>query len=162
MSFFPAHPDGVAVGMVVTRAIAATQAWEAGALLIQDTDGNFAECGADPAAVAAVALAPTGADVSPSVTAGFNILGQRAFPPGFMQAKPVQGLVPFLARYVGTLPAADGGLYGVVRDTDGLWKVDFSEIVAQVVKLVDRRTNSPENMALVEVTFIPDVVQSLA
>ena len=154
MSFFPANPEGMAVPYSVQRAIAASQSWNKGALLVLDSDGAFAECGADPEQVCAVAYAPTGTD-----TSGFNILGQKAFPPGYMQAEPVQGLKRFCAKYVGTLPAADGGVYGVVRDTDGYWKVDFDEVSATVVTLVDRRTASPENVALVVVEFLPSVVQ---
>lgn len=152
MSFEIAYPEGVGVGRVVNRPIAAAQAWEVGALLNIDGNGALVEVGADPAAVAAVALAPTGAD-----TSGFNILAQKAFPPGTMQAATVRDR-KFTAAYVGALPAADGGSYGVVRDTDGKWKVDFTEVVALVVKLVDRRTASPENVARVVVEFLPAVV----
>ncbi len=154
MSFFTANPEGVAVPYIVQRAIAASQAWNKGALLVLDSDGAFAECGADPEQVCAVALGPTGSD-----TSGFNILGQKAFPPGYMQAEPVQGRKRFCAKYTGTLPAADGGEYGVVRDTDGLWKVDFAETTTTVVTLVDRRTASPENVALVVVEFLESAVQ---
>lgn len=157
MSFQPAFPEGGpgGVGRVVERDIAASQAWNVGALLLVDSNGAFAECGADPAAIAAVALAPTGAD-----TSGFNILGQKAFPPGKMQAATIKGR-HFTAKYVGSLPAADGGLYGVVRDTDGLWKVDFSETTATRLKLVGRRTTSPENIARVIVEFLDANVQAI-
>ena len=154
MSFQVAYPDGNDVGYIVEGDIVASQAWLVGALLVRDSDNAFAECGADPVAVGAVALAPCGAD-----TSGFNILGVKEFPPGKMQACPVQGKRAFTAEYVGTLPAADGGLYGVVRDTDSKWKVDFSEITATVVKLIGRRTTSPENIARVIVEFLDDVVQ---
>lgn len=156
MSFQVAYPDGMAVGYMVEGDIADSQAWLVGALLIRDSDFAFAECGADPAAVAAVALAPCGTDSS-----GFNILGSKEFPPGKMQVCPVQNKRPFTALYVGTLPAADGGSYGVVRDTDGLWKVDFNETTATVVKLIGRRTTSPENIARVIVEFLDDVVQAI-
>lgn len=157
MSFQPAYPEGGpgGVGRVVTRPIAASQAWNTGALLLVDNNGAFAECGADPAAIAAVALAPTGSD-----TSGFNILGQKAFPPGQMQAATIKGR-RFIAKYVGTLPAADGGAYGVVRDSDGFWKVDFTETTATRLKLVDRRTTSPENLALVVVEFLDANVQAI-
>jgi hypothetical protein len=60
---------------------------------------------------------------------------------------------------VGTLPAADGASYGVVRDTDGRWKVDFADTTNLVVRLVGRRTDAPENVRKVEVVFLPAVVQ---
>lgn len=153
MSFQLAHPDGDDVGRVVTRDLAASQTFNVGALLAVDSNGAFAECGADPAAIAAVALSPAGTDSS-----GFNILGRKEFPSGKMQACPIKNR-QFTAKYVGSLPAADGGLYGVVRDTDGDWKVDFSEIVNTSLKLVGRRTNSPENIARVVVQFLDANVQ---
>jgi len=156
MSFQVAYPDGMAVGYMVEKPLADSQAFLAGALLVMDSDFAFAECAADPAAVAAVALAPCGAD-----TSGFNILATKEFPPGRMQGCPVQNKRAFTALYVGTLPAADGGLYGVVKDTDDLWKVDFAETTATVVKLIGRRTDSPENVARVIVEFIDDVVQAI-
>lgn len=155
MSFQMAHPDGVAVGRVVERDLAAAQTFSVGALLLVDGNGAFAECGADPAAIAAVALAPAGADAS-----GFNILGTKSFPPGKMQAETIKNRI-FSAKYVGTLPAADGGLYGVVKDSDGDWKVDFTETTATRLKLVGRRTTSPENIARVLVQFLDANVQAI-
>ena len=155
MSFQLAHPVGVAVGRVVERDLAASQVFNVGALLLVDSNGAFAECGADPAAIAAVALAPAGPD-----TSGFNILGVKPFPPGKMQAETLAGK-QFTAKYVGTLPAADGGVYGVVRDTDGSWKVDFSEVTATRVTLIGRRTTSPENIARVVVEFLATCIQTI-
>lgn len=153
MSFTVARLRGTKVTPVVELAVASSQAWEPGALLVKNGSGIWAECGADPTSVAAVALSGYGADSS-----GFTY-GRREFPPGMMQGAKVQDEISFLAKYVGTLPAADGASYGVVRDTDGQWKVDFSDTTNLVVRLVGRRTNSPENVAKVEVVFLPAVVQ---
>lgn len=153
MSFRLANPQGIHVPRVIQKALAASQTFNNGALLVVDSNDNWAECGADPAAVAAVALSAAGAD-----TSGFNILGKFDFPPGFMDGMTLRG-TQYTAKYVGTLPAANGGLYGVVRDTDNDWKVDFTEITATVVKLVGRRTDSPENLPLVVVEFLPDIIQ---
>lgn len=158
MTFQMAHPDGGGpggVGRIVERDLAAAQTFNVGALLLVDGNGAFAECGADPAAIAAVALAPAGAD-----TSGFNILATKAFPPGKMQAEVIKDRT-FTAGYVGTLPAADGGSYGVVRDTDSSWKVDFTETVNTCLKLVGRRTTSPENIARVIVQFLDSHVQAI-
>lgn len=155
MSFQLAYPDSVAVPRYVDLPIAADEEWEKGALVVADTDHALAECSADPSTVAAVADAPTGADSS-----GFNQLGVKEFPPGRMQAIAIRNQF-FTAEYVGTLPAADGGSYGVVRDIDGKWKVDFDETSAVVVKLVDRRTNSPENVGRVVVRFLDAVIQDV-
>jgi hypothetical protein len=158
MSFQMAYPDGPSpggVGRIVTRPLAAAQVFNVGALLLVDANGAFAECAANPAAIAAVALAPAGTDAS-----GFNMLGAFPFPPGQMQGEAIKGR-KFTCKYVGTLPAADGALYGVVRDSDNSWKVNFADTVNTRVKLVDRRTNSPENIARVVVEFLDANVQSI-
>jgi hypothetical protein len=134
--------------------VAAGAAFSQGALLLKDANGDWAECGADPASIAAVALSDYGAD-----TGGYGSHGTKEFPPGRMQATLVADEQPFHAEYVGTLPAADGGSYGVVRDADGRWKVDFAETVNTRVKLVNRYTNSPENRNRVEVKFLAANVQ---
>lgn len=156
MSFQLAHPYGRSVPRVIEKPLAAAQTFNAGALLLADASDNFAECGADPASIGAVALSGAGSD-----TSGFNIFGKKEFPPGKMQAVPLKTDLPFTAKYVGTLPAANGGSYGVVRDTDSDWKVDFAETVATRVKLVDRRTTSPENIARVVVEFLAANIQLL-
>lgn len=156
MSFQLAYPKGVAVPRIIEKAVAAAQAFEAGALLIADASDNWAECGADPASIGAVALAPYGAD-----STGFNILGRREFPPGRVQAIALTAEIALSCKYVGSLPAANGGSYGVVRDTDSLWKLDFAETTAAQFKLVDRRTNSPENIGRVIVIPLVAKIQVL-
>lgn len=144
MSFQLAYPKGVAVPRIIEKSLAASQAFEVGALLVADASDNWAECGADPVSIAAVACSPAGAD-----STGFNVLGRREFPSGKVQAIALSAEIQLSCKYVGTLPAANGGSYGVVRDTDGFWKLDFSETTAAQFKLVDRRTNSPENIGRV-------------
>lgn len=139
--------------------VAAGQAWEKGALLIADANGQWAECGADPAAVGAVAANAYGAD-----TSGFVRTARKEFPPGEMVAVLVGGLVPFRAKYVGSLPAVTGGSFGVIRDTDGLWKVDFNEVTALRVKVAPnglRLASAPFNRNEVIVFFLPTIVQAL-
>jgi len=133
--------------------VAAGEAFEQGALLLVNASGEYEECAADPAAIAAVSESAFGAD-----TSGFNRLGVREFPPGMMQGTKVQGQ-QFHAEYVGTLPAAIGGSYGVVRDTDGRWKVDFDETVETRVKLVGFWTDAPINKNRVFVEFLAANVQ---
>lgn len=156
MSFIVARGKQQSVPEVRELAVASGAAFEKGALLVQDANGDWAECGADPAAIAAVAESAYGTDSD-----GYGGHGKKEFPPGKMQGTLVQGEVRFKAAYVGTLPAANGGSYGVVRDTDNKWKVDFAETVATRVKLVNRFTNAPENQALVEVVFLAANVQIL-
>lgn len=134
--------------------IAAGGAWSQGALLLKDANGALAECGADPAAIAAVGIEDVGTD-----SGGYGGHGTKEFPPGYAHATKVQGDQQFHAEYIGTLPAADGGSYGVVKDSDGFWKVDFSDTTATRVKLVGRMTASPENRNRVLVVFLAANVQ---
>jgi hypothetical protein len=153
MSFQLAHPDGLRVPRTVEKNLAAAQAFNAGALLLADASDNFAECGADPASIAVVAVSGAGTD-----TSGFVRFAKKEFPPGKMQGIALTGVV-FSAKYIGGLPAANGANYGVVRDSDLDWKVDFTETVNPRLKLVDRRTNSPENIARVLVIFLTANIQ---
>lgn len=139
---------------IVERNQFAGSAYPQGSLLLVNGSNEFAECGADPAAIAAVSCSATGTD-----TTGFNRLGVKGFPPGRVQGIQVTRERLFRAKYVGVLPAVDGGLYGVVKDVDGLWKVDFTEVVNTRLKLVGRRTNSPENIPEVIVKFLAANVQ---
>jgi hypothetical protein len=153
MSFILAEPAGDALGREVTRNLAAAQAFNSGSLCLIDASGNIAECGADPASIAGVSEFACGAD-----TSGFNRFAVKEFPPGKMNLIPLTNR-RFSAKYVGTLPAADGGLYGVVKDTDGDWKVDFAETTNTRLKLLNRRTTSPENIPRVIVEFLTANIQ---
>lgn len=147
-------PGGL-IGDVTEKALAAAYAEEQGALLVVNGSGQFAACGADPAQIAAVANTPGGTD-----TSGFNILGKKEFPAGYMQGIAIKGR-QFRAFYTGTLPAADGGQYGVIRDSDGFWKVDFDEVVNVVLVLRGRLTAAPESQAEVLVEFLDSIVQPM-
>jgi hypothetical protein len=138
------------------RPLAAAAAGRRGDLLVVDANGAYATAGANPAAVAATAASDYGPD-----TSGFNHLGQKGFPPGYLQGHSVANDQPFLAHYMGALPAADGGTYGVTLDADGEWKVDFNKNAAnQRVKLVSLKpTESPTNRNQVEVVFLAANVQ---
>lgn len=156
----PSPGSGGSFPLTVEKALAAAYSAEEGALLVVDATDKFAECAADPAAVAAVAIGPGGAD-----TRGYNILGTKEFPPGYMQGISVNNGVRFLAPFVGALPANPGGQFGVIRDVDGCWKVDFNELLALVVNYVGQPDFRPDLAAasepLVLVTFIPAIVQAL-
>lgn len=154
MSFIAAKLRGGLTPRIRELPVAAAQSFLKGALLVRDANGAWAECAADPTAVGGVALSDYGAD-----TAGYGGHGTKEFPPGFMQGASVTDEQPFHARYIGTLPAADGGSYGTVKDSDGLWKVDFGETTTVSVKLIGRMTNSPENRNRVIVAFLAAAVQ---
>lgn len=146
---------GGTIGNLPEYPLASGYAENQGALGFINSSGQFEACGADPALIAGVANSPGGTD-----TSGFNITGHKEFPSGYMQViDPTQRR--FRAFYVGALPAADGGQYGVIRDSDGYWKVDFSEVVAVAVTLVGRLTASPESQAEVLVEFLPAIIQPI-
>lgn len=156
MTFIPAKLSGQSVPKIVQKAIAAGEDFLDGSLLLVDGNGDYAECGADPAAIAAVSLTGAGADTDD----GFNRVGRREFPPGFVQAAAVENNQQFHAEYVGALPAAPGGSYGVVQGADGKWRVDFAEITATRVKLISTEwTESPLNRNRVLVSFLAANVQ---
>ena len=142
---------------IVERDIVPGAAYLQGAALLVNGSNQFAECGADPASIAAIACSDVGAD-----TSGFNRLGSKNFPPGRVQGIRVTRERRFRALYVGALPAVDGGSYGLIKDSDNKWKVDFNETVNTRLKLVGRRTNSPENLPQVIVVFLAANVQVIA
>ena len=137
------------------KSLAAAQVFLQGALLLIDANGNWAECGADPAAIGAIAL--TGAGPDTSVGSRF---GTTEFPPGIMKGMAVQDETIWRATYTGALPAADGGSYGVTRNAGGDWVVDFAKVGATArLKVIGRLTGSPENVPEVLVTFLAANVQ---
>lgn len=155
MSFIPATSFAQSVPRTIERGIATGYAGNKGALLVLNGSNEFAECGADPTAVAGVAVGAGGAD-----TDGFNITGRKEFPALKLQAYwPGNGQL-FLARYVGTL-GTPGTQYGVVRDTDGLWKVDFAETTTDVVMFHKSLNVSPESQPLVLVSFVQSIVTNI-
>lgn len=155
MSFREARAKSQSIPRVVERPLAAGSLFVQGALLVLDANAAWAECGADPAAIGAIALSGAGVDTSIG-----NRLGKTEFPPGYMQGMAVQDEVMFRAKYTGTLPAADGGTYGVTRGGDLIWRVDFAKTGASArVKLIRRLTNSPENVPEVLVVFLLANVQ---
>lgn len=154
MAFRVAKAKSQSIPRTVQRAIVPGGTWKRGALLVINASNQWAECGADPASIAAVSLSDVGA-----ATGIGDHFAKSEFPPGYTQGTGVQDETVFRAPYVGSLPAVDGALYGVVKDSDTEWKVDFSDTTATRVKLVGRLTDSPENQPEVLVTFLAANVQ---
>ena len=154
MSFILARAKSQSIPRVKELALAAGSSFPIGSLMLVNASNEFAECGADPAAIAAVSESGAGADTS--IGSHFGIAN---FPPGKIQGTAVQDEVVFRATYVGALPAADGGSYGVIKDATKGWSVDFNEVGATRVKLVGRLTDSPMNVAEVLVSFLAANVQ---
>lgn len=155
----PARGSGGMIPFTVERALATGYAAAEGALLLVDGTNKFAEVAALPTSIAAVALTPGGTD-----TSGFNILGHKEFPPGYMQGIALAGQ-HFIAPFVGTLPANPGGQFGVIRDTDGVWKVNFADDVNVVLTFTRIPTFDPGSADgvglndLVIVQFLDSVIQ---
>lgn len=156
MSFKLARAKSQSIPRVKEKPLASGSSFLKGALLVVNGSGEYAECGADPASIAAIALSDAGA----STEIG-NSLGRAEFPPGYMQGEAVQDEVEYRARYVGTLPSATGGSYGVVKDSDGLWKVDFTDTSATRVKFLRSLAGSPENLPEVIVMFNAANIQTI-
>jgi hypothetical protein len=154
MGFRLARAKSQSIPRVRELPLAAGSSFPLGSLMLVNGSGEFAECGADPAAIAAVSESGAGADTS--IGSHFGIAN---FPPGKIQGTAVQDEVVFRATYVGSLPAADGGSYGVIKDATLGWSVDFAEVAATRIKLVGRLTNSPENVPEVLVVFLAANVQ---
>lgn len=157
----PAANAGGGFPLTIELAILTGYAENEGALLTTDVNNNFVACGADPAQVAAIALTPGGAD-----TSGFNILGRKEYPPNTMQGIAVNDSVRFLAPFLGALPAVPGGAFGVTRDVDGTWKVDFNKPDKPTVTYLGNPVKSFETAgtgqnSLVEVVFLPGIVQPI-
>jgi hypothetical protein len=153
MSFILAETQSMSVPRVIDRPLAAGASFLRGSAVLVDASGNIAECAANPAAIAGFSESGAGTD-----TNIFNNLRTRGFPPGRMQFVSCRNQV-YRCKYLGTLPAADGGTYDIIKDSDGLWKVNFASSAAARVKLVGRLTNSPENVAEVKVRVIDANVQ---
>jgi hypothetical protein len=130
MSFIEARLAHQSVPRAWETPVAVEQSFEKGALgsLV---DGAFTEAD-DPAAgdVTHVSQTPFGASGGKY---GASLLGRLEFPPGMAIVTEAFDTT-FRAEFVGDLPALPGGEYGVVRDTDGRWKVDFDDAVGGVVR----------------------------
>lgn len=157
----PSKGSGGKMPRTFERTIATGYAEAQGALVYIDASNTIVACGADPTLIAGVAVTPGGTD-TPSVVAegGFNILGRKEFPPLSMQAFSIGEEERFIAPYVGTLPTNPGGQYGVIRDTDGVWKVDFNDDVNVVLTYTGNRNTALQgSLPLAICTFLQSVVQ---
>lgn len=154
----PSRGSGGMEPRTFERTIASGYSEAQGALLVLDSSNNLVSCGADPTLIAGVAVTPGGAIATSSI-GFFNILGRNEFPLLKMQAYALKDQ-RFIAPYVGTLPTTPGGQFGVVRDTDGVWKIDFSDDVNQVLVYMGNRNNTLEgSLPLAICMFLDAVVQ---
>lgn len=158
MSFITARLRSSMTPRIREKPVAAAQDFRRGAPLVMDANGAWAEAAADPAAIGAFAESDYGVD-----TGGFGGHGRKEFPPGFMQGS-LAGDQSFSAEYVGALPAAAGGTYGLTRGADGVWRVDFAKTAASArlkLESIDW-TAAPLNRNRVLVSVLAANVQALA
>lgn len=113
--------------------LAAVQTFKTGALVLRDGSGNIAECGADPAAIYGVAEEPAGKEP----TDANKVIVTRA-------TESTRWWFPCSAAPT----SANSGInYGVTKDADGIWYVDFTKTAASArvyVHQVDTDTGRVE------------------
>lgn len=164
MSFAAAHLRAQSVPMIRTLRVAEDESFFKGALGVANEYGEFEELdeyGLSAGDVEYIALSRFGKDgtVQYEGTPSFDILGGFGFPPGeipCLVVSPGNRKDFYDAFYVGTLPEVIGGVYGVVLDTDGQWKVNFADTNGGIVRLESLElAQHPLNKGRVVVTFQP-------
>lgn len=105
--------------------------WGIGALLTL-TAGELDEAGADPSDVVGISTGP-----EPQFLPG-HVQGGSLNPDGSSEVYLADDQTVFNWLTVGGPPDESniGVLYGVVKDTDDIWKVDIAEVTATVVRIV--------------------------
>jgi hypothetical protein len=114
--------------------VLAAQTFIAGALVVL-ASGTIAECGADPASVLGIALAPA----SVGLASAGSIYGGTNIPVFVISPNDVivmgSSTTPVFATHVGTA-------YGIVKSTN--WLVDVSEVAATRIIPVEVSVANPE------------------
>lgn len=125
MSFDYTRGSSTSVAIPSVRQLAVSgsgnNTWLKGAPLILSS-GTFVEAGADPATIGGIALHDVGAG-----TGRLYPTGRKEFPPNFAQAVQLEDFQTWTALFLGTLPTTIGSSYGITKDTDNKWKVDFAK-----------------------------------
>lgn len=93
--------------------LAAAQTFKTGAAVLRDGSGNIAECGADPASIYGFS---TGVATKNPVDATKAII-MKAF----------EGQKFWMQCNVDPVAANSGINYGITKDADGIWYVDFTK-----------------------------------
>lgn len=96
--------------------LAASQTFKTGALVVRDGSGNIAECGADPATIFGWALGE--ATKNPVDSTKQIVCRATEESRAWMQAS------------ADPTSANSGVSYGVAKDADGIWYVDFTDTTA--------------------------------
>lgn len=157
----PSPGSGGKIPPTIERAQTAAYDELQGALVFVNAADEFEACAADANVIAGVAISAGG----PVDGTSFTILGENGFPTGYMQAYAIARGVKFIAPYVGDLPAAPGGEYGFIKDVDGVYKIDFNDVINVCLKYLgvpDLRPDlSAANEGFAECVFLDSVVQDI-
>lgn len=166
MSFQLYHLTGARMALVREADVADDQAFFRGAPLVINGSGQFEEAdGGDYAyngPIDAIALARYGVDrtVPYEGTPSFDITGGFGMNPGRMQGVVVvrgDRRQWFSAEYEGALPAVIGGVFGIIRSADNVWRVDFDNTDDEVVRVESLAwTQDPINKRRVVVSFVAE------
>lgn len=94
----------------------AGQSFALGAAVLLDATPEITECGADPAAILGFACEPTGKDPEGATTK-------------MLVAVVAQGERFFMSGTSNPVAADVNVLYGIVKDANGIWTVDKTDVV---------------------------------
>lgn len=157
MSFRQATLNSGHTPVVREYPVKAAEAWPDGALLMLDTDGLLVECGADPTAVAGVALGAYGGTATV-----YDRTGALGTPPGTALVMLARDNAEFTCEVKGTITDLDIlDEHGVIVDTDGDWKLDIAETTTKVVKVVRLLDTGIGTPTRVVVRFLAAAVQAI-
>ena len=112
--------------------LAAAQTFLIGAFVLRDGSGNIAECGADPASIYGIAEEGAGKEITDAT----KVIVQQA-----------TEQTRWWMQCTSNPTSANSGInYGVVKGADGIWIVDFTDVVNTRVYVhqVDTDTNRVE------------------
>lgn len=114
--------------------LAAAQTFKTGAFVLRDGSANIAECGADPAVIYGIAEEPAGKEPVDAVNK-------------IIVTKATEFTKWWMPTNVAPTSANSGISYGITKDADGIWYVDFTKTAGSArvyVHQVDTDTNRVE------------------
>jgi hypothetical protein len=121
-----------------TVPLSATQTFSEGAVIVQNaTDGTYEEAGADPSAIAGIALAAADDYDWSADTFGFTVARIPIASPDQVFRGNLADAASAGAVAIANISAEIGVSYGLVKDaTTGFWVVDHADITNTRVRIV--------------------------
>ena len=130
MPRIPCTPASGRYASNIQLPLAAAQTFVTGAAVLRDGSGNITECGADPASIYGFSSGKaTKNPVDPTKTIIYPATESETF---------------WFACNVAPTAANSGINYGITKDADGIWYVDFTKVAGSArvyVHEVDTDTN---------------------